>query len=110
MKLEQIIAALPYCLQNEPEIFSPESLAALDNILDTLEDQNDADIREAMMQWLRTYRTTRDRLIACDKTRELGQQAAPSESAEAGIRQNLFETREIRKPASNLPSKSPKND
>lgn len=95
--IPQLIAILPKFLREKPHALTTETLAALDQILATLDNTSDTEIVKAMTQWFQSHSDDEyeslDGFVATN--REISNQSAPPDNTEAEIRQNLFEACKI---------------
>ncbi|TVQ63902.1 MAG: hypothetical protein EA366_01820 [Spirulina sp. DLM2.Bin59] len=96
--IPQLIAILPKFLREKPHALTTETLAALDQILATLDNTSDTEIVKAMTQWFQSHSDDEgeslDGFVATN--REISNQSAPPDNTEAEIRQNLFEACQVR--------------
>jgi hypothetical protein len=53
--IPQLIAILPQFLREKPHALTTETLAALDQILATLDNTSDTEIVKAMTQWFQSH-------------------------------------------------------
>ncbi len=108
--IPQLIAILPQFLRENPHAFTTETLAALDQILATLDNTSDTEIVKAMTQWFQSHSDDEyeslDRFVA-PANREMCNKSAPPDNTEAEIRQNLFEACQVREEQQENPP--PKN-